>query len=303
MKALLVVNAAAGCLKGMRNDLCAELLRDEFRAAGIEVEVRLAPAGKIAAQLRAAAAERPAAIYIAGGDGTLSTAAGELSDTGISLGPVPLGTLNHFARDLGMPVERREAIAALAQGYVADIDVGEVNGRVFINNCSIGSYPEAVRKRDALRRMHGTRKWPAMLLASLSAFRRLRRFRVHIVAPDTRLQVRTPFILVANNRYTGNLFNDCLRPQLHEGRLFVYTTRAHRRLALLRLAWQSLTRTIDAADGLETHALAEATITPARGGALPLAIDGELANLPPPLRFRIRPRALRVITPKPPAER
>jgi diacylglycerol kinase family enzyme len=298
MKALVVVNQKAGGIDGQSDSAHTQALRDEFHSAGIDVALRLAAAKEIAPALKAAIAERPEALFVAGGDGTISTAAGLLVDTGIPLGIVPLGTLNHFARDLGLPVTRREAIVALAHGQRTSVDVGEVNGRVFINNCSIGSYPEAVRKRDMLRRTKGAGKWTAMLVASVSVFRRLRRMRLRIESTDAKAEVRTPFMLVANNRYCGNLFNDCLRPRLNDGLLFIYTTRAHRRLTLLRLAWQSLTRTIDGADELDARAVVAATITSVHGEPLPIAVDGELAELSAPLRFRVRPGALRVIMPE-----
>lgn len=297
MKAVLVVNSQAGGLQG-KDAPSLGALRDRFREAGLEVTLRPVAGAEIAESLRDVIAGRPELVYVAGGDGTLSTAAGLLAGTGTALGAVPLGTLNHFARDLGISVAVREAVRDLAGGHVTAVDVGEVNGRVFINNCSIGSYPEAVRKRDALRRANGAGKWTAMVIASIGVFRRLRRLRLRVEASNLKLELRTPFLLVANNRFRGHLFDGCLRPRLDAGELHLYTTRAHRRLTLLRLAWQTLTRNIDAVDGLEEHGVSAATISPLRGGSLPLAIDGEVCDLPPPLRFRIRPRALRVVAPR-----
>jgi diacylglycerol kinase family enzyme len=176
------------------------------------------------------------------------------------------------------------------------VDVAEVNGRIFINNCSLGSYAEAVRRRDRLRRARGFGKWRAMMLASWGVFRELRRLRLHIETPDRTVALRTPFVLVANNRYTGHVLSSSLRPQLNEGRLWLYTTRAHRHLALIRLMWQSLTRRIDAADELEVHSLTEAKISILHG-TLPVAADGEILDVQPPLHFRIRPAALLVLAP------
>src|SRR5690606_10208238 len=151
---------------------------------------------------RAIVAERPQALIVGGGDGSVSTAAQCLAGTGIALGVLPLGTLNHFARDLGLPLDWREAVEALAQAECRAIDVAEVNGRVFVNNCSIGAYAEAVRKRDALRSMHGTGKWWAMALATLAVFRRLRRIRIRVTAGGVARPLRTPFVVVSNNQYT-----------------------------------------------------------------------------------------------------
>ncbi len=297
MHAVLILNQGAGAVTGERADVTPETLRAAFAAGGADVAVQLTSPAQLEAAVRAAAARRPEAIIVGGGDGTISTTAACLAGTPIALGVLPLGTLNHFARDLGLPAAWREAATALATGTMRQVDVGEVNGTVFINNCSIGSYPEAVRRREILRREHGRGKWVAMAMASATVFRRLRRVRVRIELPDTVLTLRTPFVFIGNNRYSGHLLSYSLRPRLDEAQLSIYTTRARRHLTLLRLTWQSLVHSIDLADALEVHTAREAVITSLTGQPLPVAVDGELVNLTPPLRFRIRPGALRVIAP------
>jgi diacylglycerol kinase family enzyme len=212
------------------------------------------------------------------------------------LGVLPFGTLNHFARDIGVPLSWREAVSALASAPVKPVDVAEVNGRIFINNCSLGSYADAVRRRDALRRERGHGKWRAMILASWTVFRQLRRLRLQIEMPDVSLNLRTPFVLVSNNRYTGRVLSSSLRPQLDEGQLWIHTTRAHRHGALVRLMWQSIIRRIDEADELEVHAATSAMVK-SISGAFPVAADGEVIDVLPPLHFRIRPGALLVLAP------
>ena len=88
------------------------------------------------------------AIIVGGGDGTISTVAGVLSGSGVPLGIIPLGTLNHFAKDLNIPLAVDQAVAVIAAAMPAPIDVGEANGRVFINNSSIGMYPNLVVDRE-----------------------------------------------------------------------------------------------------------------------------------------------------------
>src|SRR6185503_16647759 len=99
------------------------------------------------------------AVVIGGGDGTVSAAADRAVRHGKPIGVLPLGTLNHFARDLGMPPDLRDAVRAIATGVVREVDVGEVNGRVFVNNSSIGVYPTVVRDRDEQRLRFGRGKW------------------------------------------------------------------------------------------------------------------------------------------------
>ena len=106
-----------------------------------------------------------------GGDGTLSCAAGHLAGTGRPLGILPLGTLNHLARDAGIPAGLEEAAAIIAAGHVREIDLAEVNGRVFVNNSSVGLYPDMVRLREAEQERKGRSKRLAMLSASLTTLR------------------------------------------------------------------------------------------------------------------------------------
>jgi diacylglycerol kinase family enzyme len=297
MNAVLILNSAAGSINGERGRVSREDLREAFAAAGVQVEIAQPACGDLERALGEARERHPDAVIVGGGDGTLSTAAAALSGSEIPLGVLPLGTLNHFARDLNMPLDWRDAVDALGHGSVRTVDVGEVNGRIFINNCSIGSYPEAVRRRDRLRRERGHGKWRAMALASFEVFRRLRRVRVRIQMADTTLALRTPFVFVGNNRYSGHLLRESLRPRLDEGELALYTTRASRRFTLLRLMWQSLVRSIDDADLLETHYFTSATISSVDGAPLPVAVDGELVPPQSTLTLRTRPGALRVIAP------
>ncbi|HEY1107967.1 MAG TPA: diacylglycerol kinase family protein, partial [Opitutaceae bacterium] len=171
MAAVLILNHAAGSVNGDRAAVSPEKIAGAFTEAGRPVRLVLAEPARLRAALEEAVTARPEAIFVGGGDGTMNTAAGVLAGTGVPLGPVPLGTLNHFARDLGLPGEWREAVPVLATAAPRAVDVGEVNGRVFVNNCSLGSYPEAVRQRDRLRRQTGHGKWRAMALASFRVFR------------------------------------------------------------------------------------------------------------------------------------
>ena len=124
-----------------------------------------------AARTRHAAARtasaRASIVVAAGGDGTISSVAAAVIDSPAALGVLPLGTLNHFAKDLHIPLDLAGAIAVVAAGHVGHVDVGQVNERVFVNNSSIGIYPSIVEEREALRR-RGHRKWPAMALATFA---------------------------------------------------------------------------------------------------------------------------------------
>lgn len=296
MRAILILNPRAGTLAGATDAPQREDIVRLLAAEGVTVDPALPATDSLPAILRAAVAARPDAVWVGGGDGTISTAAGALADTGVPLGVLPLGTLNHFARDLGLPVDWQEAARLLARGAVTSVDIASVNDRKFINNCSLGSYPEAVRKRDALRAERGHGKWPAMLLASIDVWRNLRRMRLRLTSPTATMALRTPFVLVSNNRYAGPVLKTSLRPSLTQQSLWCYTTREHRTGALLRLAWQALTRRLDETDALEVISAPRLRIESAHG-RIPAAVDGEVVALDPPLEFRIHPGALRILAP------
>ncbi len=298
MKLIVIINREAGAAAQASGDFSPKALAGEFASRGIEVDVRAVAPEAIETAVREAVGLHPTAVVIGGGDGTVRSAAALLSNTGMTLGVLPLGTLNHFAKDLRMPSAWRDAVAALAWGVVREVDVAEVNGHVFVNNCSLGAYAEAVRRRDALRRQRGHGKWLAMAQAALAVFRRLRRLRLRIVVAGVERHVRTPLVVVANNRYSGHVLDVSMRGRLDEGRLWLYTAHVHRHLPVLRLVWQTLTRhRPDAADALDSEPAREITIESEAGRSVPVAADGELLAIETPLVFRIRARALRVLAP------
>ena len=100
-------------------------------------------------ELVRAAVRRGATVVAAGGgDGTVNAVASVLVGTETTLGVLPLGTLNHFAKDIGIPLEMEEALAVLRDGKVQHVDVGTVSDRIFINNSGLGLYPDMVFNRE-----------------------------------------------------------------------------------------------------------------------------------------------------------
>lgn len=301
MNAIMVLNSKAGSALPKDRRPTAHDLRTAFAQLGINVAVFEVDGAAVPGAVRAALEREPDTIIAAGGDGTISAAAGILITTSIPLAPLPLGTLNHFSRDLGLPTEWRHAARAIAIASPRRVDVAEINGRVFLNNCSLGSYGEAVKRRERLRRERGHSKARAMIVASWMVFRKLRRLRFHIELEGTSYAARSPFALVSNNRYSAHVLENCLRPSLNEGRLCVYTARTRTRWSVIRLLFQSIVRNLDEADDLDVRETTRAVITVAQG-PLHVACDGELVDVTPPLRLRILPAALCVLAPPPPVK-
>jgi diacylglycerol kinase family enzyme len=252
------------------------------------------------AEARSAASSPAEVVVIGGGDGTLSSVAEVLVGGPKPLGILPLGTRNHFARDLGIPMELPAAVRVVAEGDLRLVDVGEVNGRLFLNNCSLGVYPDLVRDRETQEAEQCRRRWTATLSAG---WRSLRRFRVSTVTlrVDGRVwRVTTPLVFVGNNRYETRLLALGRREVLDEGLLWVYVARNVSRFGIARLAARMVLGRLEQAEDFEALATTELEVRTYRRH-LRLAVDGEVIPMVSPLRCRVRPRALPVLVGAPTA--
>ncbi len=294
VKVAIVLNAKAG---QMNRAACEERAQEILAACtkrGIEATTHMYPGAQLTAKARELANTGVDAVIAAGGDGTVSAVAAGLVDSKVAMGVIPLGTLNHFSKDLGI-TDLDSALDAIAAGHTEQIDVGEVNGRVFVNNSSIGLYPEMVVRRDADRKANGHGKWYAMVRA---AFRTLLRFpllHVAIALADRVIRPRTPFVFIGNNEYSRDLGDLGSRRRLDRGQLSIYTIRATRRLQMFWVMLRTIVRSADP-DDFEAYSVESADIV-SRKRSLKVALDGEVVRMKPPLQYRTRPGALRVIAP------
>jgi diacylglycerol kinase family enzyme len=291
----VIVNAGSGSVLGRET---AQSLRERFIAFGIKVEVHLAASGKEIVRLAREAAEGEADLIVAGGgDGTISTIALEASKAGKTLGILPLGTLNNFSKDLGIPQNVNAAVRLIAEGDVHHIDLAEVNGRIFINNSSIGLYPKMVVRREQQQQKLGRGKWAAAFWASLRLLRISPFLKVDIELDGKRFERKTPFVFVGNNEYEMDLYNIGRRPSLERGKLSLYFLHRQGRSGLLMLMWKTLTGGLKQWKDFEAVETEHVTIR-ARRNRIRVAFDGETAIMRPPLEYRILPKALKVIVPR-----
>lgn len=285
----VVLNAHAGAAPD------AETVRAAFAARGLPVELHACEGGEaLARTLDAVLRDRPPLVVAGGGDGTVTAVAERLLDGDIALGVLPLGTLNHFARDLGLPLALDEAAAVIARGASTRVDVGQVGGHAFLNNASIGLYPRIVLARDAARRRLHLGKWPAFAHAAWHALRAPHALTIDLRVDGTQLRRRTPFLFVGNNRYTLQGLDAGSRARLDGGVLSLHVLREQSPLRFLWLALRTLCGRESRERDFETFVV-EAFDVAAAGDAIEVACDGEVLRLPLPLRFRVRPRALRVL--------
>ncbi|HUP29845.1 MAG TPA: diacylglycerol kinase family protein, partial [Usitatibacter sp.] len=231
-----------------------------------------------------------------GGDGTLSSVASLVVGSETALGVLPLGTLNHFAKDLGMPLDLADAVAVLARGKQSEVDVGEVNGRMFLNNSSLGIYPDIVRDRTRQQRRLGRGKRWALVWATITALRRSAFLHLRITVDGRERIARTPFIFIGNNAYVMEGFEIGKREGLQDGKLSIYFTRRCTRLGLVGLGLRALFGRLTQAHDFEALLAAEVSVE-TRHSRLPVSADGEVFASNSPFEYRIRPRALKVVVP------
>lgn len=272
-----------------------ELIARAADARGWDARILLCSGGSdlhaLAQQARAAGG----LVVAGGGDGTVAAVAAALVGTDVVLGVLPMGTLNHFAKDMGIPLALEKAVQTLFTGSVARVDVGEVNGRVFLNNSSIGFYPRIVREREREQR-EGYSKWRAFAQAAALIVRRSRTLHVELDDAHGRHQsYDTPFLFVGNNRYALAGFEIGTRAALDGGKLWLCAPPHAGRFRLLALAAEALLGLVRDAD-LAAFESVETEVRLYRRHVL-IATDGEVTAMQTPLRYRILPGALRVDVP------
>lgn len=287
-----ILNAAAG--SGHGPGLGEEIARLFAEVGTSATVVTVVDGAGVTFQARQAIG-RGHLIVAAGGDGTVNAVASVLAGTGGVLGLLPLGTFNHFARDLGLPLDLKGAVRTALTGRVRVVDVGEVNGQIFLNNSSLGLYPHLVRGRVAEQKQ-GHRNWVALAAAVISCLRHPLPLLVRLRLDGAEALVRrTPLLFVGNNRYgmTGRHMGG--RTRLDTGQLWMCVVHEAGYARLLGLTLRALAGHLRPKD-LDMRTMADLWIG-TKQRRLEVAWDGEVTTMDAPLHYRIRPAALRVMVP------
>ncbi|QIL01824.1 diacylglycerol kinase family lipid kinase [Sphingomonas sinipercae] len=290
--AVILINQGGGSAGG---DDVADKVRAALAEAGIDGEVELLDGAKCAERAAEAVAGKVPLVIAGGGDGTISAAAGAIAGSGTVLGVLPLGTLNHFARDLGIPFDIAEACKIIAAGRTQKVDVAELNGRVFINNSALGLYPLMVADREVQQKRLGRSKRLALLVASIRTLIRFRHQRLRLTVNDSQTAtIDTSLLFVGNNDYGISLPAAGKRESLSDGELCVMVLRKKGRLGLAAASLRALVGLRRRDDMIRLDHVKTIKVD-SRRSHLTVAVDGETVQLPAPLEYRIRPRALLVI--------
>jgi diacylglycerol kinase family enzyme len=292
MRVVAILNDGAGT---SANDV--DGVRKALARAEIDADVRTVPGKHLAEAAREAVARGAETVVAGGGDGTVSAIAGALAGTETRLGVLPLGTLNHFAKDNGIPLDLPGAAAVIADGHESALDVGRVNGRVFVNNSSLGVYARALINRDVKRDQLGMGKWPAMALAVWKVFRRSPLLRVQLSTEGETQRLRTPLVFVGNNRYDLELFRVGTRTCLDEGVLSLYVAKTASRWGMLKLGVRAAVGRLEQSRDFETRCVSKVRIG-TRRTRVHVSLDGEVVAMDAPLKYEVWPGALRVLAPR-----
>jgi len=296
MRLALVINRSAGGFRRFAPAATVAAIRDAFVEQGHQVELRMIGRHDLPACFSALSRRDDLdAVVIGGGDGTILSAVGNGLGRDRPLGILPLGTLNLFARDIGLPLDPIRAARAVACAGTAAIDLAEVDGRPFAIWASLGMHPWIVRRRDHLQR-HRMRKMTAMAIAALRGLVHFPQVDVTLTLDRTETRrVRTPMLFISNNTWRDEP-PPLSRQTLDTGRLEVHIATCPGRFSLLCLAVETMLGRWRTSRRLRTFSASEVEVASPRR-RLMLSLDGEVAVMSTPLLFRVRPRALNVLIP------
>ncbi len=297
---LFVVNAASG-VEGAQAR--REVIESTMRAAGRPCELLFADGAEVtevACRAAAQARSRRSAVVAVGGDGTINAVAQAAHAEGCAMGVLPQGTFNYFARTNGIPAEPAAAIEALLRATPRPVQVGVVNGKVFLVNASLGLYPALLEDRESHKARFGRHRWVALLSALTTLARTHRQLRLRIEQGGQVRDVRTPTLFVGNNRL--QLEQVGVRPEggLAEGEVAAVMLRPIGTLAMLWLAARGALGSLGEADDVESFAFRRMVVKPSlRYGRarIKIAVDGEVLWMRMPLEFRVADQPLFLLAP------
>jgi diacylglycerol kinase family enzyme len=294
-----VLNRQGGTLRSIDVNAFAERMRTVLERHGHGLRVDIVDGAGIEAALAKAAASRAEIVIAGGGDGTVSAAAAALMHKKKALAILPAGTMNLFARGLGIPMSLDAAVEAFAEGQIRAVDMGSANGRPFVHQFSIGMHAKMVALRDDMVFKSRLGKVRASVSASLAAMLDPPRLKVSLLMGDAEMLTRATAVSVTNN-----LFGEGHLPYADHpdgGVLGIYVTVARERRHLLRMLWSLARGRLRDNPHVEVHESDGAVLRLlSRKAARKCVIDGELLPARPEIVFKIHPKVLNVLVPADP---
>ena len=293
----VILNLGSGKKKdpGVRTRIEVALARHPGR-----FELRTVRKGRdLAATVDRAAREGFPTLVAAGGDGTICAVAAGALRHGRTLGVLPMGTFNYVARGLGLPEDLDEAVDLIAGGRSWPLSVGEVNGKLFLNNASLGLYPAILRQREGTYRRWGRSRIAAHWSVLKTVIRFHRPLSLRVVVDGAPIRRRTPLAFVARSAYQLELFGLNGADDVRAGRFALFLAPDCNRWGLLLFAVRLMWRSMEQGRDFDYFTGEEIEIATRKGRRL-VARDGERERMRSPFRFRVLHGRLRIVAPEDP---
>lgn len=289
----VLLNADAGTVLDRGADAVRGLVEHELGRNGREIELHLLSGRKLFEAIAAAKDGEHDTLIVGGGDGSASFAARTLAHSGKALGILPLGTLNLLARDVGMPLDLQQALAALDEAKPHRIDLGAINGRLFHTISGIGFFSQMARAREAARHWKLGRFF-VVGIAAVYALRRAGRVALDVTIDGREHSFDAFAALVTVNRFSGPGWR---RARLDEGILEIHIAEDRGALAKLKAGADMVTDSWRGNPGIVS--LTGRTIELRRRRSRSwVSTDGELSRERIPLNYTIQPSALTLLMPR-----
>ena len=291
----VILNAASGKQETSQSP---DRIRAALERSGATFDLKLVKSGSdISEAARKSVEDGYTTIVAAGGDGTICAVAGELIGTEQRLGIIPLGTFNYFARSLDIPVEIEEAVDVLVSNFDRYVPVATINDRLFLNNASLGAYPEILKNREKIYSRWGRSRIAAYwsVLKTLVTLRRP--LKLVIEVDGTRREVTTPMVFAVNNAFQLDQVGLQGREDVAQGKLVLFIAMNSGRWGMVGHALALLTGTAEPHRNFEMIAAEKIRITTHKSSRL-VACDGERTQMSGPFDMKVQQGALRVVVPE-----
>lgn len=296
----IVLNAGSG-----RQDAETrrEIITRVFDAAGRRCEIlpidRSTPIERVATAAVARAKAERGAVIAAGGDGTINAVAQAAYGHGLPFGVIPLGTFNYFARVHGIAQDVEAATRALLRARIEPAQAGRAGGHLFLVNASLGLYPQLLEDREAFKQQFGRSRLVALWSGLVTLARQSRQLHLTIEAGDQKATLRTPTLVVVNNRLQLERLGFPEADALAQGQLAGIVIKPIGTLSMFGLLLRGVLGRLGDAENVQHLPFRRVTVSPRGRRRIKLAMDGEIRWVPTPVVFEVAPEPLSLLVPAP----
>lgn len=298
----VVINAGSG---HHNVDDEQQVMARVFRQAGRTFEFfpigKTEPISVVARRAVALAQARQGVVVAAGGDGTINAVASAVLSSGCPFGVLPQGTFNYFGRANAISQDSEAAATALVGARISPVQVGQVNGRIFLVNASVGLYPQLLEDREAWKQRFGRSRFVAFMSGIATLLQARKQLHLLVESAGRVVELRTPTLFVGNNhlQLARVGIDEKQVDSVDAGELAGVLVRPIGTLALFGLLLRGLAGRLGDADSVDSFSFRRLTITPKGRKRIKVATDGEVAWMQAPLVFEVAAEPLLLMVPAP----